>query len=118
LAQLITRPDTAKLAVAYIASSAVAIIAALGVSALRLLVAIMEAQSTLIDIRTLCVRPLRIMMGRTIQSQRAIASTVAEIALHANTFDGIVAIEAPTAAQGSQTRGTVSMLLAGLALLL
>jgi len=43
-----------------------AIVAALGIGALRLLMAIVQTQSTLVDIWTLGVRPLRIVMRGTI----------------------------------------------------
>lgn len=109
LTELIAGASTCDTSVANITTSAMTIVATLGVCALGLLVAIVQSQPAFIHIRTLCIGPFGIVLCAAVQCQRTVASTVAKVALHANTLDGIVAIKAPATAQGAQAGGAVPM---------
>lgn len=92
------------------------------IRAFRLLVAIMQAQSTFVNVRAHRVRPFsfarrNFRFAHVVQRGVAIVCAAIEIALHTDSFDRIVTIETPATAQLAQARRTIGMHFACLALL-
>lgn len=107
-AVIVTRLDAAFFAVAYITLFTFACVRPVRVGTICMLVTVVEAEAAFVDVRTLRIRPPRILRGH-VQQQSAIVMRFSEIALSTSAVYRVLKRVTPSATHTTQTRRTLSV---------